>query len=247
MSAFKELFLTNLKMTYRDRNGLFWTLAVPLVLYIALAVLPIPNIAGGNLVYKNFVLPGVVTYVIMQSGIYTLAYWMVEMRSRGIIKRFLATPLKISQLVLSLVAARLSVILIQALILTLIGVLFFGADFAGNIISSLLLILLGGGIFLLVGLLISNYSASYQAAAPITTAIGMPLAFLGNLFFSTEILPNAFQVVSKLLPITYLANGLRLAYLYPFSFRDQITNFAVLAAWLVLLLLVTIRVFKFKE
>jgi len=246
MSSFLNLFLTNLKMIYRDKSGLFWTIAVPIGLYIALAALPIPKIAG-SLSYKNFALPGVIAYVVMQSGIYTLAYWMVDLRSRGVIKRFLATPIKTSHLVLSLIAARITVVLVQATIITLIGVIIFRASFSGNIISSFLIILLGGGIFLLIGLLISNYSSSYQTAAPITAAIGMPFAFLGNLFFPVDLLPRAFQIIAKILPVTYLADGLRQAYLYPFNFRNISTYILVLAIWLVAALAVTIKVFRFKE
>ena len=246
MQSFYQLFLTHLRIVYRDRSGLFWTIAVPVGLYIALAVLPIPNIAGA-LSYKNFALPGVIAYVVMQSGIYTLAYWMVDLRTRGVIKRFLVTPIKTGELIMSLLAARITVVILQAIMITLIGTLFFHATFSGNIISSLAIILLGGGIFLLIGLLISNYASSYQAAAPITAAIGMPFAFLGNLFFPIDLLPKAFQIIAKILPVTYLADGLRQAYLYPYNFTKILPSLLVLAAWLIVLLLFTVRVFKIRE
>jgi len=96
------------------------------------------------------------------------------LKARGIIKRLLATPLKQWQLALSLVSARLVVVIAQTIILTLLGVLIFHAGFAGNIFSTLILVLLGGAIFLLCGLLISTFAKSYDAAAPITSAIACP-------------------------------------------------------------------------
>ncbi len=246
MNSFYQLFISNLKMIYRNKSGLFWSLAVPLGIYVALAALPLPATSEG-LLYKNFALPGVVAYVIMQAGIYTLAYWMVDLKGRGIIKRFLATPIKTSHLVGSLVLARLSVIVIQAVLITLVGFIFFDAAFMGNILSALLLILLGGGIFLCIGLLISNFSNSYETAAPLTASLGMPMAFLGNLFFPANLLPPVLHFFSKLLPITYLAEGLRQAYLFPFDFATISRSIIILALWLIFIFLVTIKVFKLKE
>ncbi len=245
MNSFKELFLANLKIIFRNHSGLFWSLAVPLGLYIALAVLPIPNL--GFISYKNFALPGIITYVIMQGGIYTLAYWLIDLKSRGVIKRFLATPIKNSELILSVIAARLCVTLLQSVLITLVGIVFFGAQFAGNLISCLVLILLGSGIFLCIGLLVSNYAGSYEAAAPITSSIGMPFAFLGNLFLPVVFLPNILQTVSKFLPVTYLSDGLRQAYLYAFDFEKIGKDILILSLWLLGILLITLKVFKLKE
>lgn len=184
---------------------------------------------------------------IMQGGIYSLAYWMVDLKSRGIIKRLLATPLKQWQLALSLVCARLTVVIAQAIILTTLGVLVFHASFAGNFLSTLVLILLGGAIFLLCGLLISTFAKTYDSAAPITSAIALPLTFLGNIFYPVEALPHGLQIFSRLLPITYLADGLRQAYLYPFSFAKIGFDVLILAIWLIAMLILTFWLFRLKE
>lgn len=184
---------------------------------------------------------------IMQGGIYSLAYWMVDLKARGIIKRLLATPLKQWQLALSLVCARLTIVIAQVVILTLLGALVFKAQFVGNIISTLILVLLGGSIFLLCGLLISTFAKSYDSAAPITSAIGLPLTFLGNIFYPIETLPHGLQVVARFLPITYLADGLRQAYLYPFNFATIGFDILILAIWLAVMLVLTFWLFRLKE
>ncbi len=245
-SSIWKFFIIHLKMVYRDTSGLFWTIAVPVGLYIALTILPIPNVLG-VMSYKNFALPGVIAYVVMQSGVYTLAYWMVELRSRGVIKRFLVTPIKNSELVISLIAARMTVILIQILLITILGVLVFHADFNYNVFSILILALLGSGIFLLVGLLISSAAKSYQSAAPIAMAVAMPSAVLGNLFIPVSVLPHSLQIVASILPITYLSDGLRQAYLYPFNMEILGTDMIVLAVWFVVILTATIFLFKLRE
>ncbi len=247
MNSFLELFKANFKMFYREKEGFYWTILMPSAIYIALSVIPIGKFLSSGTAYSNFVLPGILAMTIMQGGIYSLAYWMVDLKARGITKRLLATPLKTWQLVISLICARLVIALVQVLILTLLGTLVFHATFAGNIFSVLVLVLFGGAIFLLVGLLISNYAKSYDAAAPITSAIGLPLIFLGNIFYPIDLLPRGLQIVAKVLPMTYLADGLRQAYLYPFNFGVISKDIFILFTWLIAMFLLTISVFKLKE
>jgi ABC-2 type transport system permease protein len=247
MNSFYQLFLANFKMFYREKEGFYWTVLMPAFIYIALSVLPLGQALGGNLKYSNYVLPGIIAMTIMQGGVYSLAYWMVDLKSRGIIKRLLATPLKQWQLALSLVCARLLVVIAQVIILTLLGVLAFKASFAGNILSVLVLVLLGGAIFLLTGLLISTFAKTYDAAAPITSAIALPLTFLGNIFYPVSALPHGLQIFARLLPITYLAEGLRQAYLYPFNFSLIGKDVLMLFIWFIAMLALTISIFKLKD
>ncbi len=234
-------------MFYREKEGFYWTVLMPSAIYIAISVIPIGKVINSNMRYSSFVLPGVIAMTIMQGGIYSLAYWMVELKARGVIKRLLATPLKQWQLALSIVCARLVIVVAQVIVLTLLGFFAFHAQFAGNFFSVLIFTLLGGGIFLMVGLLISNFAKSYDSAAPITSAIGLPLTFLSSVFYPLSILPPALQTVAKLLPITYLADGLRQAYLYPFDFNLIGKDLFVLVLWLIGMLILTIYLFRLKE
>lgn len=213
---------------------------------MALSILPLPQIVKG-INYSSYVLPGIVAYTITTNGIYGLAYWMAEMRSRNVIKRFLVAPVKVRDLALALVASRLVIMFCQVALLTLIGVFLFDTPFAGNYLSVIILTILGGAVFLLIGLLIANYSSSYETATPITTAIGMPMMFLGNVFFPVETLPQLLRPIGKILPITFLAEGLRHSYLSAFDCGKLSGNLLGLGIWLVILLVTTIKVFQLKE
>lgn len=247
MNSFKELFLANLKMFYREKEGFYWTVLMPAGIYIALSVIPIGKFLNTGITYSSFLLPGLIAMTIMQGGIYSLAYWMVDLKARGVIKRLMATPIKTWQLALSLVCARLVIVFAQVIILTLLGKLFFHAAFAGNILSVLILVSIGGTIFLMAGLLISNYAKSYDSAAPLTSAIGLPLPFLSSVFYPLSFLPEALQKIAKVLPMYYLADGLRQSYLFPFDFTKIGKDILILAVWLCVMLAVTISVFRLKE
>src|SRR3989344_1684946 len=98
--GFWELFIVNLKVIYRNRSGVFWTLVVPAVIYTAMAMLPLPNFGDPKYVYSDYLLSGIIAMVVLQGGIYTLAYWMVDLRARGVIRRFQVTPLRKRDLIL---------------------------------------------------------------------------------------------------------------------------------------------------
>lgn len=246
-SSFWQLFLMNLRLIYRNRAGVFWSIVMPVFIYVALSVLPIGRMFAGQFEYSDYVLPGIIAMSIMQGGIYGLAYWMVDLKSRGVIKRFLVTPINQKELVLSLLCARVIVILVQLIVLTLVGVIFFGATFSGNYFTILAFALLGGFTFLLTGLLISTLANSYESAAPITTAVGLPLTFLGNLFYPTSGLPGLLRTIADVLPITHLASGLRAAYLTPVQFSDVAKDLGLLVVWLVAILVIVLWRFRLEE
>ena len=247
MNSFTQLFLANFKMFFREKEGFYWTVLLPALVYTTVSIIPVGKIINAQVNYSAFVLPGIIAMTIMQGGIYSLAYWMVDLKSRGVIKRLLATPLQQWQLAMSLVLARLVIVVAQVIILTLLGRFVFHAQFAGNILSTLILVILGGSIFLCLGLLISNYATSYDSAAPITSAIGLPLTFLSSIFYPLSILPKILQQIAKVLPITYLADGLRHAYLQPFALNVVGKDMFILFIWCVVFVLLTVILFRLKE
>lgn len=234
-------------MIYRNRTGLFFTLVMPVLIYVALSILPIGKLVGAQVTYSQYVLPGIIAMTIMQSGIYTLAYWIVDLKARNVIKRFLVTPIKQIEFIGAVLISRVGVALAQVLFLSFIGWVFFGAEVDGSLWFALGFAALGAPIFLLIGLLISTFADTYEAAAPVTAAIGMPLTFLGNIFYPIDVLPKAFEMVAKILPTTYLANGIRGAYLNTGTWSEWGLDAGVLLAWLLVMIILSLRFFRLND
>lgn len=235
--AFIRLFLVNFKMLYRNWRGLFFTVVLPVALFIVLAMLKIKigNFLPVGTSYARYLLPGMIALTMLQTGMFNLAYFMVDLREKGILKRFQVTPISNFDLLGSLVASRLVVMFIQVILLTTIGQMFFHTAFTGNFVALILLLVLGGASFLSIGFTISNLVHSYEEASPITTMINLLFSFLGNIFFPTAILPFALRIVGEYLPITFLAQGLRENYLGHPSLSSNLMNILGLAVWTVLL------------
>ncbi|HYE22446.1 MAG TPA: ABC transporter permease [Verrucomicrobiae bacterium] len=244
---FKEFFKIHLKMIYRNRAGIFWTVIIPVAIYVAVSSLPLGQVINADIDYPKYLLPGIIAMVVMQGGIYTLAYAIIELKSRGVLKRLAVTPLTKTQFILSLMAARLTVVLIQVFVLTVIGVLIFNTQFTWRGITIATFVLLGGAIFLLMGLVISTFANTYESAAPITAGIGLPLAFLGNIFYPAEQLPPALHSIANFLPITYLADGLRQSYIYGAGISDLTWQLFVLSIWFIAFFILATWRFKLED
>lgn len=241
-----QLFLANLKMLYRNWRGLFWSVGLPLGLYVGLSLLKISTGIGGQKIdYSSFLLPGMIALTIAQTGVFSLAYWLVDLKERGVLKRLQATPMSNFEMLSALISTRLVVMLLQVLLLTLVGKYAFHVHFAGNILEVILLSILGGTSFLSIGFLISTITHSYDEAAPITTAINLLFTFLGNVFFPTSILPKILRAIGNFLPISYLADGLRNNYLGTLTLKNSLADIFALLIWM--LVLFSLAVYQFKK
>jgi ABC-2 type transport system permease protein len=247
--TFYQLFVVNIKMLYRNWRGLFWNIVLPIGLYIGIASLPFtaPGMKDSPLRYSEYLLPGMIAMTILQTGIFSLAYWLVDLNQRGVVKRLMATPLSHKEFLGSLIASRLVLMVIQVVILILIGKYVFNTTVNGSVIAIIIMLLLGGSIFLSIGFLISTISKSYEEAAPITTIINLIFTFLGNIFYPTSGLNQTLAEFSSYLPITYLAEGIRNNFINSWTLTQSLPTIAALIVWLVIMFIITTSVFKTKQ
>jgi len=94
-------------------------------------------------------------------------------------------------------------------ILLAVGFFLFHFHFAGNLLYLLIVGIIGGGIFLAMGLAISGASKSEETAAPIANLVSLPLMFLSGIFFSRSSMPEWLQTITQYSPLTYVSDALR--------------------------------------
>lgn len=162
-----------------------------------------------NLRFIDFLLPGVVAMSIMQMGLFSVAFSFVQLKSRGILRRLLATPVHPASFIFAQVSTRLLVSILQTLILIGLAVLAFDVHLAGNLGAIILLALLGGAVFVSMGFAVSGWAGSEDVAAPVANAIALPMMFLSGVFFPRDAMPEPLRAVADFLPLGYLADALR--------------------------------------
>ena len=199
-----------------------------------------------NLRFIDFLMPGIVAMALMQTGLFSVTFAFVYMRQRGILRRLLTTPIRPASFIFAQVFTRLSVAIIQTLVLIGVGVIIFDVQFAGNLAAILLLAVVGGAVFLSMGFAISGLSTSEEMATPLANVVSLPMLFLSGIFFPRDVMPEFLQTITDFLPLTYLVEAMRNIAVDGQTIWSQWDNLLGLAVWLVVGFVVAARVFRWE-
>ena len=129
----------------------------------------------------------------------TAATLMIETRRLGIARRILSTPTSARTLVGGQLLGRLAVAMVQALIIVLGSMIFFGVSWGdplGTAAVVLAFCLVGTGAAVLVGSLCSNE----HQAQPIGFLLGLGLAALGGSMAPLEVFPSTARTIAHITP-----------------------------------------------
>lgn len=241
MRAFIIAFL---KIFFRNPRVIFFVVFLPAGIFIILAYLGIEQIIRFNLPvsYANFLLAGIVAMSLMQTGIYTVAYTLIDYRRTHILKRLSVTPLSAGKFLLAQIISRFLIACAQVAVILLLGFVFFHTTTQGLWYLPFL-VFVGSTIFLNLGFLIASVARDYEEAAPYTTLTGLSLIFLGDVFFPVENLPRALQHVANYLPLKPLANTIR-HFLLGTQSPDLLRDILVMMAWFLILTIISQYVFR---
>ena len=227
-----KLVLIFLKMFFRNRRAIFFVLLLPAGIFLILTFMRVEQILQFDigLQYTDFLLAGIMAYAIMQMGIYTVSYSLIDYKKQMVLKRLAVTPLSAPKFLQAHSLARFVVAIVQVAVLLGIGMLATGVRPSGNILLLPLVILLGSVVFLNFGYVIAAFARDYEEAAPYTTIVGLGLGFLGDVFFPLANLPAALQNIGEVLPMAALSGAMRYS-LFGVQGQQFMFNLIVLAVW----------------
>ena len=166
-------------------------------------------VTSTSLDYIDFLVPGILAMSLMNSGMIGLASAFVTYRERGILRRIKATPFPLSQFIGARILSQLVVAVAQSCILILLAKLLFGLSITGNIASVLVMVILGSLAFLSLGFVIAAFARNQETADSLANAVSFPMLFLSGVFFPVDSAPTVLQPIMKIMPLRYLADGLR--------------------------------------
>ena len=174
----------------------------------AFALNPQP-VQSRNLTSVDYLVPGMIALSIMQTGLFSVVFVFVQLKQRGVLRRLMATPMRVSDFLTSQVATRLFMSAVQLVVLLAVGLLVFHIHFEGNVLYMLIVAVLGACIFIAMGLAISSWAKNEETAAPLANLISLPLMFLSGIFFPRSVLPGWLQTITQYSPLSYVSDGLR--------------------------------------
>ncbi|HKS24015.1 MAG TPA: ABC transporter permease [Thermoanaerobaculia bacterium] len=159
--------------------------------------------------YIDFLLPGLLGMNLMGTGMWGTGFVIVNARMKKLLKRFIATPMRKRDYVLSHFLSRIVFLVLEVGVLVAFGWLVFGVRVNGSVATLALLCVIGGFAFSGLGLLTASRARTLEAANGLMNLVMMPMWLCSGVFFSYERFPDAVKPLIKALPLTLLNDALR--------------------------------------
>lgn len=208
-----------------------------------LTVEDVPQTAPGSR-YIDFLIPGLMGLSLMGGGLWGVGFVAVEMRVRKLLKRFLATPMRRWQFLLSIMVSRMLFMIPEMLLLVCFSRWAFGVRIFGSPWAVAALVLLGAVCFAGIGLLVASRTKTLEAVNGILNLIMLPMWMASGVFFPRERYPEAVQPLLRAMPLTALVDALRGVMLEGESLAACWPEVATLAVWGAVSFAVALRIFR---
>jgi ABC transporter DrrB family efflux protein len=196
--------------------------------------------------YIDFLLPGLLGMNLMGGGLFGVGFVLADMRIRKLLKRFLATPMRRRDFLISVMLSRMIFTIPEVLILLLFGWLAFGVKNHGSLFSLVFLIVFGAASFSGLGLLVASRAKTIETVSGLMNLVMLPMWLLSGVFFSAERFPDVMQPFIQILPLTALNDALRAVMLEGKSLADLGWELGVLGVWGVVSFAVALKIFRWQ-
>jgi ABC-type multidrug transport system permease subunit len=194
--------------------------------------------------YIDFLIPGLIAMGVMMSSMWGLSYGIIDKRSKKLLRRMVATPMKKSYFLIALITVRFVMNFIESLLLLLFAWLVFGITIQGSIPALLLIFVAGNFAFAGIAVFISSHTSNTEIGNGLINAIVMPMMVLSGVFFSYHNFPDWSLPVIQKLPLTLLADGTRSIFVEGAGFRETFFPFLIMVATGLVFFVSGLRIFK---
>jgi ABC transporter DrrB family efflux protein len=159
--------------------------------------------------YITFLIPGLIGMNLMGGGLWGVGFATVDLRVRKLLKRLIATPMRKSDFLLSIMLSRLIFALPEIVVLLGFAWLVFGVEVKGSLLALLAVVVLGSMSFMGVGLLVACRAQTLEAVSGLMNLVMLPMYIVSGVFFDAKHFPDFVQPLIRLLPLTALNGALR--------------------------------------
>jgi ABC-2 type transport system permease protein len=191
-----------------------------------------------------FLIPGILALIMHMMTILFTSFAIVRERESGTLEQLMATPIRVSDLMIGKVIPY-AVIGLADMLLTLAVMVWF---FDINISGSFWLLLVNSVVFIVtsltIGLLISTTCRSQVQAVQLTMGLLLPSMMISGFVFPLEPMPWVIKVFSYLLPITHYLEIIRGVVIKGSGLAELWTYTAILAVLAMVLLIASMVRFK---
>ena len=203
-------------------------------------------VAGGEVRYIDWVIPGVIAMNIMWGALFGIGYVIVRYRKMGVLKRLHATPVTSVEFLTAQIFSRLW-LLLAVNILIFIGMDYFvGFRMEGSYLDLLLVFTLGCICLICCGLVVAARISSEEVANGILNLFSWPMMFFSGIWFSLEGAHPLMQKFALLLPLTHVTAAAREIMIDGAGLTQIVDHLLVLGLSSIVLLVIGARIFRWE-
>jgi len=196
--------------------------------------------------YIDFLIPGLLGMNLMGSGLWGVGFSVVQARTKGLLKRFLATPMRKSEYLFSYMLSRLLFLVLEVGALVGFGWWVFHVGVHGTMAALGVCTLVGAFSFAGIGLLVASRAKTVEAVSGLMNLVMLPMWIVSGTFFSYARFPEAMQPFVRALPLTALNDALRGVMVDGASLAGIAAPLSVVVAWGAASFLVAVKIFRWR-
>lgn len=159
--------------------------------------------------YIDFLIPGLIGMGVMMSTLWGLSYGIIDKRSKKLLRRMVATPMKKHYFLIALITVRFGMNIIESVLLLVFAIFAFQLKVQGSITALIAIFFAGNVAFAGISVFVSSHTSNTEVGNGLINAIVMPMMVLSGIFFSYHNFPDWSVPVIQKLPLTMLTDGMR--------------------------------------
>src|SRR5256714_5817100 len=213
-------------MFWRNPSAAFFNFLLPL-LFLAGA----GAILSGNQHDLNLLIPSIAGMSVMSTTFTALAYNIVFLRERGVLKRIHGTPLPTISYFGGVAANAVTNTALQIAIIVLAGRILFGIGWPKEWAELLVFVVAGVVCFSALGVAFAHVIPNFESTAAYVNAVFLPVVFISFYVFDSSSAPDFLRNIAEALPLKPLIDGLYAAIVSGSSLGDNVDALAIIALW----------------
>lgn len=188
----------------------------------------------GDIKYIDFLVPAILAMTVMMGAMMSMGESLAGERERGELARLFMTPTSVATVVGGKIISRLVIQTSTALVLIGAAIVLFNITIAGNMLLTILLLILTALCFVGFGIMVSARVGTQEDYVQMVMPFSMPMMFISGVFYPLETMPWIFQKIAYIAPLTYANDALRGVMLKGAGIGDIWIDIAVLLGFTLL-------------
>lgn len=214
------------RMFWRNPSAAFFNFVLPLLFLVGGGA-----ILHGNQAQLDKLVPAIAGMSVMSTTFTALAYNIVFLRERGVLKRIRGTPLPTGSYFGGVAANAVTNTALQIAIVVLAGRLVFGIGWPEDWAELVVFVLAGVVCFAALGVAFAHAIPNFESTAAYVNAVFLPVVFVSFYVFDTAGAPGFLRTVADALPLKPLIEGLYGAMVTGSGLGDNLDALAVIGLW----------------